>query len=744
MPTYHKIHETTRLSTSGAEWGIQIWRLQDEAPEGVGELEPIGDTGLVIEWKETAKHDILCGSIATLTLNSPGNGTYLDLYTDTPGTIQLRVLKNGDLYWLGYLDPEFYEEPFTSALNYDVTLTFSDLGILNRLKYNLSGFQTIEEILADCLTRAGLAGLPLDRSFISTWADGVASPSLLSHICVRSENFYDEDGKASSLAEVLEGLFRPLALRITQRAGIIYVYDINGLYEGGADSYIRWGGKDQVLGVDRVYNNVKISLSTYGSDSLTEKFEFTGETELPAGIEEPFWRARQTVNGTWFSSFKSNYGQYNVPEDLSFRIAANRSSDVGQLMQSNLYFFKIIPIQGGQEAEGFTFLYYTGMYSRHSNSSGWDTDVSQVERHGYLPGGASHEGLPDSAELYRSNKIYVTPGSALKVHMRCLLDVRYNPFTEAVADNEKTALSHLEQTRRLYLPVKIELLDSEDNVLYHYVNKGAISSDSPYAGSGPGVYMGYWAQGAADYNDCELAFDQDTEKWKDSDVNQRGWIDNRQAITMDCARGPRLKAAAPGQYMYAPPASGWLRITVCAGIRRCEKDSTPAGDSYAWKNSHDLLRWILFTVPEVTAVNDDATFTQVESKDVEYSGVLNANAKEDLELDEICGTADNQIPGARGLLLLVPSRDRVTRLHRADRAGLAEKLLIGTLFSQYAKRKAKLSGTVETDGFDLVTLIEGALPGKRMMIMGEEQSCLSGDSEITAIEITPDEYTEAS
>lgn len=743
MPTYHKIHETTRLSTSGAEWGIQIWRLQDEAPEGVGELEPIVDTGLVIEWKETAKHDILCGSIATLTLNSPGNGTYLDLYTDTPGTIQLRVLRNGVLYWLGYLDPEFYEEPFTSGMNYNVTLTFSDFGILDRLKYNLSGFKTIDEILSDCLSRAGLSSLPLNKSYISTWGYGVIGRYILGALCVRSENFYDEDGEALSLAEVLEGVFRPLALRIVQRAGTLYVYDINGLHSGGIDSRIVWGGDGQVLGVDRVYNNLKITLSTYGSDSLSEEFEFTGETELPNGTDEAYYRHAYAGNNTYFSSFKSNYGQYQVPEDLSFRIMTNRTSRVGELLQDNLNFFKIIPIQGGQEAEGFSFLFYSGMYSRHDDDSGWNADSTHVERHGYLPGGANHEGLAPSAGLYRSNKIYVSSGGALRVHMRCLLDVRYNPFTEAVADNEKTALSHLEQTRRLYLPVKIELLDSEDNILYHYVNKGAISSDSPYAGSGPGVYMGYWAQGAADYNDCEFAFDQDTEKWKDSDVNQRGWIDNRQAITMDCARGPRLKTASPGQYMYAPPASGWLRITVCAGMRRCEKDKTPAGDDYAWKNSHDLLRWILFTVPEVTAVNDDATFTQVESKDVEYSGVLNANAKEDLEIDEICGTTDSQCPGAKGLLLLVESRNRVEDLHRAERHGFAEKLLIGTLFSQYAARKAKLTGTVETDGFDLVTLIDNALPGKRLMIMGETQSCLSGDSEITAVEIAPDEYTEA-
>lgn len=734
MSVFHKIYETTRLSTTGIEWGIQIWRSQDAAPEAVGELEPISESGLVIEWKETAKHDILCGSIATLTLNSPGNGTYLDLYTDDPLSTQLRIYRAGTLYWLGYLDPEFYEEPFTSAMNYDVTLTFTDFGIFDRLKYNLSGIRTIDGILADCLSRAGLSSLPLDKSFITTQWGGLSAADLLGTLYVQSDNFYDEEGAASSLAEVLEGVFRPLALRMVQRAGSIYVYDINGLYGLCSDSSINWGSSDQVLGVDRVYNNVKVTLSTYGGDSLSESFEFTGETELPSGTHESFTTLTSIGNDTMFSSFTSCYAESTEVGDLSFRLMVNRDSGVGQLMDPDVYFFKIVPVQGGQEAEGFSFLFYTGMHSRHDNESGWDTDSNYVTRRGKLPSRFF-------GTLYRSKKIYVTSEGALRVHMKCLLDVRYNPFTEAVADNEKTALSHLFQTRRLYLCAQIELLDDNGDVLYHYVNKDAISSTDTSAGSRSLVYMGYWAQGAAVLADCEFAFDQDTDNWNDSDVNQRGWIDNRQAVTMDVKRGRRLRAASPGQYLPAPPVNGWLRITVGGGMRRCEKDRTPANDIDPWKNSRDLLRWILFTVPEVTAVNDDATFSEVESKDVEYNGVLNASAKEDLELEEICGTTDYQCPGAKGVLL-TSSGSRVTGLSRAGRGGFAEELLIGTMFSQYASRKAKLSGTVITSGFGMETLTDAALQGKRLMIMGESQSCLSGDSEITAVEIAPDEYTE--
>lgn len=743
MSAFYKIFQTERLSTSGLTWGIEIWRKQDSEPDSVGELEPVAGNGLVIEWKATSKEDVLCGSVATLTLNSPGDRTYIGLYTYTPGSVQLRVYRGGSLYWIGFLDPEFYEEPFTRGFNYNVSLTFSDFGILDRLNYNLTGVQSLYSIVHDCMIRAGLESLQLNFEKISTIIDWVRESDLyLGDISVLSANFYDEDGEPMKLSAVLEGVLRPLALRVTQRCGVLYIFDINDLYQTGTTQVLKAGASDCVLGVDRVYNNVKITLSAYNSDKFAESFEYTGEIDLPSGKSDNY--SKNAPSGPLeYYSFHSDYAPRSgyEAEDLSFRLFVNTESPYGQLLQPGLRFFKIMPFLDGQEEDGFSFLFYTGASSRHSDLTGWESDSSSVARHGYLPGGTEHEGLADDAELFRSNRVFVTPQSPeylLRLQMKVLLDARYNPFTKESEDNEATAIKKLYNTRRLYLPLKVELLDDSDNVLYHYSNYDAIARL-------PSMYLGQWIQGEqSGPAACMLVFDQNPDEWKDADVNQAGWVGNRQRTLMDDKRGTLLSKAAYGQYMPIPPTAGWLRVTVLAGMRRSEKDFTPAGDTYTWKNSHDLLRWILFTVPKIDVVNNDATYSEVSPKDVVYSGVINANAREDLEINEVCGAPGTALPTARAVLMHTISRDPLMLLKRAGIQGYAEQLLAGTLFSQYAERKIKLSGTFLTDGFDLVKVEHPALPGKDMMIMEERQSCLSGDSEITAIEIAPDEYVETS
>lgn len=61
-----------------------------------------------------------------------------------------------------------------------------------------------------------------------------------------------------TLEEVLKGILQPLALRIVQRSGKVYVYDLNGLYSKGKQTAIVWDGASQTMGVDVVYNNAKL------------------------------------------------------------------------------------------------------------------------------------------------------------------------------------------------------------------------------------------------------------------------------------------------------------------------------------------------------------------------------------------------------------------------------------------------------------------------------------------------------
>lgn len=154
-------------SRDGAIWRCDI--LQKSAVMfKIGQLTYPSDEPLLIEWNDTSKEEPICGSTATLTIVSPGDRTYFDLYSVTPGDIRLDVYKNSILYWSGCLDTEFYEEPYDCDGDYEVSLTFSDFGILNRIPYNIKGLNSIRTILENALNVSKIKYSAINEQYYTT------------------------------------------------------------------------------------------------------------------------------------------------------------------------------------------------------------------------------------------------------------------------------------------------------------------------------------------------------------------------------------------------------------------------------------------------------------------------------------------------------------------------------------------------------------------------------------------------
>lgn len=92
----------------------------------------------------------------------------------------------------------------------------------------------------------------------------------LSKISIAAANFYDEEDVPMTLREVLAGILQPLGLRIQQRSGKIWVYDLNGLYTVAPDKAIEWSSDNQTLGVDKAVNNIKVIFSPYGRSGIMD------------------------------------------------------------------------------------------------------------------------------------------------------------------------------------------------------------------------------------------------------------------------------------------------------------------------------------------------------------------------------------------------------------------------------------------------------------------------------------------
>ncbi|MCM1028447.1 MAG: hypothetical protein NC342_02335 [Pseudoflavonifractor sp.] len=157
------------------------------------------DTPLSMEWSEVAPEDVVEGSTATLRLISPGDRTFTDLYAIDPLSIVLEVKTGNDVVWRGSIEPELYEEPYSTKDGYVVELSFSDLGPMESREFNLSGRVTFDQIIAEALSATALNrySLKCSTTHLNT-STGIQEPLDFSNLYISADNFYDEDGKAKT------------------------------------------------------------------------------------------------------------------------------------------------------------------------------------------------------------------------------------------------------------------------------------------------------------------------------------------------------------------------------------------------------------------------------------------------------------------------------------------------------------------------------------------------------------------
>ena len=195
-----------------------------------------------------------------------------------------------------------------------------------------------------------------------------------------------------------------------------------------------------------------------------------------------------------------------------------------------------------------------------------------------------------------------------------------------------------------------------------------------------------------------------------------------------------------------PPAAGYLEVQIQRGVLgydygqkvdNCDFGSTES--QWDKKGIYGLLRWCLYKAPKVDVVNNNLVFNDAELEDVEYSGYINKAAKEEISIDTICGTAALVCPTAKGIYHRTSNGQQLQELQRAGRTDHPEKLLIGTLYSQYAERKTTLSGEAVIDG-GLHYYTEANQAGKRFMLMADTQDVITDCTDAEFCEFRPDEY----
>ena len=624
------------MSIAGSRYRAEIW--QEGFTGKPVELTFPYETPVSIEWAEVDKLEPVMSSAATLMVVSETDRQFVNLYTTQAGSTRLDIYRNNKLYWSGMLDPEIYEEPFSRERDYEVSLTFSDFALLDRIAFEQTGTDNrqrikLRTVLDMAVKQSGINTGADWQTFLSTTTS--AGASLLDGVYVSEDNFFDEDGEPMTMREVLEGVLRPFGLQMVQKDGRINLYDLHALSEGLQPRRVRWCLSDSALGVDKTYNNCELTYSPYMSSNLVE-----------ASIEPG------TIKDTACTTHRVNvdYSDQNYPgfdmllHPLSLRQRKFRVLDAFNLTK----FFKIKPIFSGDSEAGVAVVFDT--------RTGHKTYAQQCSR-------VLNAGLPSvTIEMHDRPYVFVDPALRgnylLNLKIEALVDVRYNPFEDASKDNEEGWWKDFQKRCHYgYIPFRLVLRDDQGKALYHYDNSTVVNT--------PLLSFMVYTTGR---------------KWE------------------------------PGE-------GTW-------------------GNAYA-AYYDKAIHWFLLKKVELKLTTPYGK--ELEKSDIVLRAWVEKSARETLKLDTVCGTLpDGAHPTARGQFFTAAG-GVITAFRRAGVTDKVERLLLGTVYSQFHGRKKKLSGTA-----DLVnkfsTLTDEHEAG-RFMVVSEVQNLLRDESNLTMIEIVTDNYT---
>ena len=705
------------FSVAGVLWRVEIWQDAD--------VPYPAETPLVFEWAETDKLEPVQGSAATLEIVSKVNRQYKDLYTVEAGSIRMDAYRDDVLYWSGTLDTEAYEEPFSYENEYEVKLTFSDFSLLDRMNFSLRGTRSISVLIDNFIAETKINNRGIER-YISTTCSSV-SGEMLDNVGISCENFYDEEGVPLTMREVLDEILRPFALRLIQREGKLFIYDLNAVQAEFKPEQIRWESDDAVLGVDKTYKNVTLTFSPYPqkklySTTLTEKM-------LDEGAER-YYVAKDLSKSPF------------VDNNIGFMIDLKKTTGVSEELEirpDKALLFRIIPVFSGSEAFGIASrirdVYKMPLLGTETpiDTSGSDYGAPwlfKVRR---------TLSLPETRVVFN----YSSPGVILdgkscltdimlRLKVEAMIDGRYNPFEEATALNGKSAYEKMQDIKEYNISYILRIIDTDGNIKMHYENR-VYDKESEEEGFFRHYkeINGKWVDGDVEYGTPKMT----SLRYYDSG-GYTGWRGGWQMNRVGYLRSyiPRT-ASGEGDLIPIPPGNQGctLELTIISCFARVVN---PHKHNGLTTDSHTIPRWVLFKIPELTLVNQYGK--EVVGNDIEYKTWLNSSAKEEKKIETIVGTPCTSTNFGMGMLLDVSSRTTLQIFTRAGVSASLEKLLIGTWYSNYNRRMNMLSGTVRLlNRFGTYTDVSE--PGTYLMV-GDVQDVREDESNVKLAEITPDNF----
>lgn len=188
---------------------------------------------VILTWEECSLTDVIHRSQLQLNLIADNDGDYRDLAQGAEPIYGMLEINSGSgfaMWWIGAYADTTWLEPFSRKERYDVQMTFSDFGYLERLDYDgnrfgstSQGAVTVKSIVSWLVSLfSGYVSLP-DVKWMQM-PEAYMNLTPLSDLLVRDVIFTEDDGTPRNMLDILTDVLEPANVHIMQYGGSVLLF----------------------------------------------------------------------------------------------------------------------------------------------------------------------------------------------------------------------------------------------------------------------------------------------------------------------------------------------------------------------------------------------------------------------------------------------------------------------------------------------------------------------------------------
>lgn len=222
MATYNTKYQIPFADNKG-----NIYRIELRQKDYIGAITELKGQSTVLEYifPQTQKYEALKSVGADINVIAQTDRQLLDLYTADYKEWIVVIVKNNVVDFLGYVEPELYEQSLRTANNYPVSIVVNNgINILEREKYlkpdetQYRGLSNKFKVLTHVIEKITV-DLPISQLFISSQirvnsSTGSVDHCVLEELVVNEDNYIDEDENPFDCKKVLQAILSPLNLSL--------------------------------------------------------------------------------------------------------------------------------------------------------------------------------------------------------------------------------------------------------------------------------------------------------------------------------------------------------------------------------------------------------------------------------------------------------------------------------------------------------------------------------------------------